>query len=283
MPSRRSHLAALSGAFAVTTGCLSNVDGPADAPNRSPEADSAPNRTPETDVVLEEIGVRRAVTCEEEWGTDGVLAAADRQYVVASVDADRDLSHSDFAFAAGGTSWNPGLDTPCSSMLSVAGRDGGPVDNHDSGDEPSYLAFDVPSPLSASDPRIRLTSETGVEWPLSDDARTRLASPGPSFELRGLDVPDEVSQGDRLSVSLTVQNVSEIDGRFRAVVRWPTENEDDDETRFVRLDDVAAGDEATASLEIDTRYTAKRETSVTLSIGGHVEAEREVRVNDVPE
>ena len=54
------------------------------------------------------------------------------------------------------------------------------------------LAFLVPSPLSGSEPRIRIEG-TDASWALPDAARDRLATPPPSFALDSLEVPDSVT------------------------------------------------------------------------------------------
>ncbi|WP_225741342.1 hypothetical protein [Halorussus halophilus] len=162
----------------------------------------------------------------------------------------------------------------------VAGHEGGPIGRGPKRDR-SYLAFTVPSPLSASNPRIQYAGSDSARWSLPTKARDRLAASAPRFELESLEVPDEVSQGTPLSVSFTAKNVSETDGQFLAALYWPTKRiADDDESRVVERQ-VSAGDAVTISLDIDTSYTTSEAEPVTLSIRGHVSAEREVQVRDI--
>lgn len=250
--------------------------------------DSTPpkHRDPPTDngLAVEDIVVRKAVTYESTMGSGGVLAGDERQYVVAAVRGHQgqDLSESAFTFETDAESWAPGLpDTAGAINRSVAGHGGGPVGRALGGESAtSYLAFTVPSPLSASNPRIRFSGTDTQEWPLSSATRDRLAAPAARFELEALDVPADVSQGHQLSVTLTAKNTSKTDGRFLAAVYWPTKLiADDDESHIVERE-VAAGDEVTASLEIDTQYTTARDEAVTLSVDGHVTGDREVQIRD---
>ncbi|WP_245852957.1 hypothetical protein [Natrinema ejinorense] len=79
-------------------------------------------------------------------------------------------------------------------------------------------------------------------------------------------------------MSLTVTNTSETDGRFLAAPYWPTERIADDDESHILEREVSAGDDATFSLELDTKYTTETPDSVTLSIRGYITADREVAV-----
>ena len=84
-------------------------------------------------------------------------------------------------------------------------------------------------------------------------------------------------------MSLSAENVSEVDGRFLTAVEWPTKQiADDNEAKIVRRS-VDAGETVTESLSIDTEYTTFEEEPVSLSVQGHVTANREVQVEDVDE
>lgn len=284
---RRQMLAFCGLCASGTAGCLSEM--PSQPGNGSEEttaddgtettADGPDETTPADGVVVEDIAVRKAVRYESSMGSGGVLAVEGRQYVVASVRASGDVSASDFAFRTDSESWRPGLsDTVGARNVSVAGREGGPVGRGFGGDR-SYLAFEVPSPLSASNPRIRFDPGDS-EWPLPAEERARLDAPAPRFELDSVDAPEEVSQGETMSVSLTATNVSDTDGRFLAAVYWPTDAIADDDESHVLERDVAAGDETTASVDIDTSYTTYEDGPVTLSVRGHVSAKRDVRVRN---
>lgn len=274
MPSRRSYLAG-TGALAVTlAGCVSTGSDD-DSGGRDP---STPTPDDPAGVTVEDVGVEEAVTFESTMGSGGVLAAEGQQYVVASVSASREVSRSEFAFEADGETWEPGLpDTHGATNRSVAGRGSGPLGRGHAPDG-AYLVFVVPSPLSASAAAIRYTGADSGTWPLDAAARERLAAAGPRFELRDLEVPAEVRQGEPLDLTLRVENVSETDGRFLAAVYWPTEGIADDDESHVVEREVAAAERATVSRSIDTRYTAMEDGPVSLRVRGHVGATQSVDV-----
>jgi len=265
-----------------------------DSPTPGPSPGSPTDRPPLDGVVVDDIVVRNAVTYESAMGSGGVLADPGRQYVVATVRSDTELSSSAFVFEAGGQSWEPGLpNTAGATNYAVAGHEGGPL-GHPIGSDRAYLAVSVPASLPADDPRIRYTGDAesggdgataepsgGLSWPLPDAARAGLTDPVASFDLVDLSVPASVSAGDPLSVSVTVENTAETDGRFLAACYWPTEliADDDESTLLERA--VAAGEQTEFSLEFDTEYTAFESGPVTLRVDGHVAAEREVEVTDV--
>jgi hypothetical protein len=233
---------------------------------------------------VSDVVVRKAIRYESVMGSGGVLAGDDRQYVVGSVRAAGELDPSAFSFETEAESWSPGLpDTEGAVNIAVAGHEGSPVGRGNLvPDRPSVLAFTVPSPLSASNPRIRYTGGDGErEWPLPAAARDRLAAPSARFELDSLTVPSSVSQGDPLSVSMTVTNVAGTAGRFLAAVYWPTKLIADDDESHVVERTVDAGETTTATVEIDTRYATNEAETLPLRVRGHVTAERQVRVTDV--
>jgi hypothetical protein len=260
-------------AMAGLGGCISDGD-----PGGDDRDGSTPDGSTDSDVTVEDIVAEKAVTYESTMGSGGVLADEDRQYVVATVRGLEADAEGTFTFETADDSWDPGLPSTAGAMnRSVAGHEGGAVDSR-FGDGASFLAFAVPSPLAASEPNIRFEGETTEVWPLSEEATARLAAPAPAFELESLTVPDSVEEGHDLSVSLTVRNRTDTDGRFLAAAYWPTDQvEDDDESHIVDRQ-VPAGETTTAALSIDTRYTASDDGAVTLSLEGHVEVERAVAV-----
>lgn len=271
-------------------GCNGTPDGlgvPDDG-NRTPTDEPRyPAVSPaEAGIVIGHVTVRKAVKYEPKMGSGGVLAAEGKQYVVATIETDLELDQSDFRFRTGEGSWEPGLPNNAGRInTAVAGIEGSPLGSHGPStvyDSP-YISFVVPSPLSASNPRIRYESPDSrsddSEWPIPSDMQTRLAAPEPRFELVSLEVPEEIDDADLMPVSLTVKNVSETDGRFLAAIYWPTARVVDDDEATIVERDVAANDDATASLKLNRRYaTMGYPLSVTLSVRGHVSAEREVRV-----
>jgi len=272
-----------------------DTQGPgSDSPTPGPSPGGPTDRPPVDGVVVDDIAVRNAVAYESVMGSGGVLADPERQYVVATVRSDADLSASAFVFEADGQSWEPGLpETTGATNYAVAGHEGGPV-GRPVGSDRSYLAFSVPASLPADDPRIRYTGDAdsggdgataepsgGLSWPLPDAAREGLTDAVATFDLVDLSVPDSISAGDPLSVSVTVENTSETDGRFLAACYWPTELIADDDESTLLEREVTAGERTEFSVEFDTEYTAFESGPVTLRVAGHVAAEREVEVTDV--
>lgn len=295
MPStRRQFLASSLGVAAAlaTAGCIADSPGtgsesPTDSPKGSPSETETPPPEPAersvggTTVAVTDIVAEKAVTYESVMGSGGVVAPEGRQFVVASVHTDAELEMADFSLSAGGESWaavDPGEHGALN--YSVADHEGGVVGSPAGGDESKcYVAFELDSPISAEDPRIVLErgGESG-EWALPDSARETLAASAPSFELDSLSVPDSVQQGEPLAVELTATNTSDTDGRFLAAVYWPTHLIADDDESHLIAESVAAGASTTASLSLDTEYTAASESPITLRVEGYVEAERDVTV-----
>jgi len=79
------------------------------------------------------------------------------------------------------------------------------------------LGFPVPfSPAPSSGGVVwRRADAPAVRWEFGPDQVDALARP-PEFEVRGFDVPDEAADGDRVPATLTVANVGDRDGTFRA-------------------------------------------------------------------
>ena len=241
--------------------------------------------TPVERVSVDGIVARKAVRYESVMGSGGVLAGRGEQYVVASVRGATELDAATFTFEASGRSWSPGLPgTRGAINVAVAGHEGPPVGQRGlGGDGPSVLAFTVPSPLSARNPRIRFDggeSRESREWPLPPVARDGLAAPAARFELDSLSVPTSVSQGDPLSVSLSVTNVSETAGRFLAALYWPTDTIADDDESHILEQVVDAGETVSLTRDVDTEYTTSEPRTVTLEVRGHVSADREVQVKN---
>lgn len=210
MPSRRHYLAVFGAALAGTAGCVSN-DGDELVTPENPQTTRRTTRDRTTagtstgdgtpDVTLSDIVVRKAVTYESVMGSGGVLAGPGTQYVVASAEAAGDVSMDEFSLVTDEDSWPAELpDTRGAVNRSVAGHDGGPLGVPIGRDNPSYIAFAVPSPLDAANPRI-VRSGHKERWPLSADARGRLAASAPRFELVDLEAPATVTRGNSLSPS----------------------------------------------------------------------------------
>jgi hypothetical protein len=272
---RRQLLATLATGIGGVAGCLTETpgesmlpagNGTTDEPATGPGSTGQPEANTDT---VSEIVVRKAVRYESFLGSGGVLAADGRQYVVASLEGKNGQLDDEYVFEASGQTWEADLSTTGGRTRSVADR------------EWPVIGFDLPSPLSASTPRIR-SEDSGERWTLGDDASTVLSEPGPRYELNGLTAPETVSQGEPMTVELSVTNVSETDGRFLAAVYWPTERIADDDESHVIERTVAAGDTVSATLDIGTSATVNETKAVTLSVEGHISTSRDVRV-EVPD
>lgn len=263
MVSRRTFLAGT--ALAPVAGCVSIGDGgPGDGPTSTADPTGTPTDEPTArpgGVSVHDVVVRKAITFEPVMGSGSVLTAEGEQYIVGAVSADRELSMSEFAFEADGESWRP----EDYGLGSAAGRGNGTVDHAEDLDS-AYLVFAVTSPLSAAGPKIVYSGDPPGEWELHEDAWERLAAPEAHFELASLSVPDAVTEGETLDVTLEARNVSETDGRFLAALYWPTHLVADDDESTIFEDEIAAGEVATLSRSIDTEYTADSDRRIDLRV-----------------
>ena len=300
MPSRRAYLASVAAVLSGVAGCTETT-GPATTPTgtdgpepsgtdskespsgtASPPPDEATRTVGGEAIAVTDIVAEKAVIYQSTMGSDGVLAADGRQYVIASVHTDADLSLDAFSIRTANEPWSAGLpDTRGAQNYAVAGHERGEVGSSLVGDGPAYVAFDLPSPLDAADPVIQVEhGGESAEWSLPEPAGQTLAAEAPSFELDSLSVPDSIQQGEEMTVELTVTNTSDTAGRFLAAVYWPTElTADDDESHIVEAS-LDAGATATQSLTIDTAYTTNEDGPVTLDVVGHVSTKTEIQVTD---
>lgn len=82
-----------------------------------------------------------------------------------------------------------------------------------------WVAFEVPDPLDAD--RIALVYEADgrtFSLPLDSETVETLARPPAEFEVVAFDFPESVGQRESFEISVAVENASEIDGVFRAVL-----------------------------------------------------------------
>lgn len=82
-----------------------------------------------------------------------------------------------------------------------------------------WVAFEVPAPLDAE--QIALTYESGgrtFSESLDSEAVEALARPPAEFEVVAFDFPKSVRPGESFEMSVVVENTSEVDGVFRAVL-----------------------------------------------------------------
>lgn len=277
---RRQLLVSCSGCLAALAGCLSEPtetptgrSGPGTGSPTDPAgATASPPETPTgpaPSVGIENVVARKAVTYSSVYGSGGVRTDPNTQYVVASITGASKRNPPAFVLETDGQTFESGLDNTRGYMrYGVAGY------------TRPYLVFPVPAPLSASNPRIRLTEgdAAGYTWALPESAAATLEAPAPRFELESLTVPDSVGRREDLSVSMTVRNVSDTDGRFLAAAYWPTTTVDDDESHVLEAT-VGAGETASPSVDIYARGAETTDGVATLTVEGHVSATREVRVD----
>lgn len=300
MPSRRAYLAGVATLLTGVAGCT-NRGGDTASPTDSPTPTASPTErkgspseteTPPPEearrtvggesVAVTDIVARKAVSYQSTMGSGGVLAAEGKQYVVASVHTEADLSFQCFWVRTAADEWQAGLpDTEGGINYAVAGHEGGPVGRPIGGEGPDFVAFEVPSPLDAADPAIHVEhGDDTAQWSLPEAAVETLGASAPSFELDSLSAPDSIQQGEELTVELTATNTSDTSGRFLAAVYWPTELIADDDESHIVEEHVEAGATTTQSLTIDTKYTTNEDGPVTLRVTGHVSGETTVQVTD---
>lgn len=256
LASRREFLALASAGAVPFVGCLSKNNGM---------------------ITVSDIVVQKAVIYESVMGSGGVLTANGDQYVVATVSSNRDINPSEFVIRADDQSWQSGLpETRGAVNTRVADHGGGPVGSDVSPGAPSFLAFTVSSPLPVSDAHIEYVP-TEQTWSLPASERDILAASAPHFELKSFDAPDTVTRGNPLSVSITVQNISEISGRFLAAIYWPTRTADDDESTLLNRR-ISAGETTTFEVDIGTGNTPSTDGPVNLVVDGHITATRDITV-----
>ncbi len=322
MPSTDRRLFLRTGAAALAglglAGCLGTgrdgratdtTDSPGDAsdsPTRSPDSTETPTDPPrgttettsdpfpesawkrvaDRRVAVADPTARKAAAYDSIMGSGGVLAPADRQFVVAAVGSDGGRTaaagpppYDAFELAAGDETY-PAVDveerTRGAYTTSFAGRGNVRYGASHAGSAAAggvgWIAFDPPSPLDAPgslELRCRYGGETAT-WSLPDAAAETLRRPAPAFELRSF-AAEAVDGGRSVSLSLTVENVSDVGGEFLAAVYWPTTVADDDESRLVRRS-VPAGGVAEWSATVDARYAARSGGEATARVDGPVSA-----------
>jgi hypothetical protein len=264
-----------------------------DGTSTTPEPESSERTLGDVVVDVTDPTVRKAVAYESMMGSGGVIAPDGQQFVVAAVrsgtgssrDATGAPSYDSFDLVVDGETYSPITvedRTIGGNTTSLAGRGEIPYDSpYANSYEVGWVAFELPSPLDASDAAIRCRygGET-AEWTLSGDQVAALGRPAPDFELRSFEATvNEFS----VDVSLVVENVSETDGRFLAAVYWPTSIADDDESTIVDRS-VAASGRVEWSQTFYTEYagggdSADGNETVTVRVDGPITAERTVELD----
>lgn len=243
--------------------------------------ESSVRRVGDARVAVANPVARKAVAYASVMGSGGVLAPANRQFVVAAVqsatdaaaDSGAEPSYADFELVAGGDSY-PAVEieewTTGAFTTSLAGRGRVRYDASYPTREVGWLAFEPPSPLRADRAavRCRYGGET-AEWRLPDDAVSALGRRAPSFELRSFDATQDGA--GQVTLSLVAENVADVDGEFLAAVYWPTARIADDDESIVVRQLIAAGDRVEWSQSVDTEYARPYDgDTVTASVDGVV-------------
>jgi hypothetical protein len=287
MQTRRRYLAAASLAIAGLAGCLSDdpggtgtddsptTDDTTDLPGSTDDGTTDGQSTDAAAVTVSDPVVRKRVTHYSWPGSTGVLAPRGEQFVVASVTGPENAPPPAFTLHAGGETFSPGVEVSGRHAATFAGRTGGSVTKTD--EAPGYLAFRVPSPLDVDDARI-VRDDDVAATALPDAELATLRRPAAEFELDALTVPDAVERPELVDVSLSVTNVSDVDGRFLAALHWPTDRIADDDETTVYQWTVAAGETTSFSPTLETRYAVSRTSDHPLTISGSVSARRTIQV-----
>jgi len=276
----------LSGLVFGLSGCVTSNAGSGktsttDQPTGTPD-NATPTEPLPDGVAVDRIAVRKATFSRRDLGRDTVHANDGEQHVIASVRAENGVSAQEFALETDDDTWDPAPVAEYRGRGSVAGRSERRI-NPEPAESRWTLVFDVLAPLSATDPRITYTGSDGTPgdgqtWPIPAEVRERLTAPAPVFELVELDAPNSVEYGETLSVPITVRNTAETDGRFLALVVFPTKTADDDESHEMSTH-VPAGETATVTYELETEDKRIESNPVTLEVRGHVTADPRIEVN----
>lgn len=306
MPSRRRYLGTLVTGLGMLAGCTSesNDEGPdansTEDPSSNGSTPTPSNGTPtgtepetagehseedpleadepESDddltVVVQDIVARDAITYGM-YPPMEVLSPPDHQFVVVKLFATGSIDRDALAFETPERAWRPfGPGYAQTTTREVAGLWGWPLAMND---PPFVAVFRIPSPLVAEEYDLRYRGETVPGWGLSHTQRQRLRRPSPVFELERFEAPDLVIQGERVQFDVVARNVSDTPGRFLAAIHWPRRWVSHDRPSIVR-GFATPGERINYVDIIGTSGTARENITVTVSLDGYVEAERDVEV-----
>lgn len=229
--------------------------------------DNQTDTSPKETISIERISVRKS-KIDDPLGfrSSSVVTNPNKQHVTVqyrvkpSVTEEADKLSDKFVFVTDQQLWEPEYSN----------------DDFQDPDEGRLVTFTIPSPLSASNPRIQYPP-ADLKWALPAEKQAALAASEPHFELEKLEAPTTITPGDPLPVSVTVTNTSDVDGRFLAGVHWPTQVTDDDETTIIEHE-VSASSTFTESLNVNKWGPPYKADTVTLEINGHISAERTIDI-----
>ncbi|UPV73852.1 hypothetical protein M0R89_15060 [Halorussus limi] len=237
---------------------------------------------------------RPAVAYDSIMGSSGVLAPDGAQFVVAAVQTDTGSgldaagppSYDAFDLVAGGERF-PAVEiekrTTGAFTTSLGGRGeikyADPYANSGGERRVGWVAFEVPSPLTADSPAIRCRhGGASAVWRLPEETAAALGRRAPRFELRSFDAT--VGDGAGVELSLVAENATGVAGEFLAAVYWPTAAvADDDESHIVR-ESVDPNGRVEWSETVNTGYAASSEGTVTASVEGCVSGETTVSLSE---
>ncbi|MCT9098222.1 hypothetical protein [Haloarchaeobius sp. HME9146] len=139
------------------------------------------------------------------------------------------------------------------------------VGENDEDEVAQTYAFPVPFDPAPTAASIVWRAEDGqqptVRWELSEPHLQRLANP-PQFEVRAFDMPAHTSEGEQLSVSVTVANVGARDGTFIAEL-GDAAMSDQPEIAI----EVPEDESVTETFAVDARFSQRDEMTVVLRWG----------------
>lgn len=216
---RRALLSTAGAALAVSAGCLSGDDTPAAGDDDTTRTDTTATDEPTSQ------GTTRRTTAQADVDLDVSLDAfqpAVVQLRTDSIDVWRDDGPYLFLWVDATAAAEPPARDDFAFELDEADRypmdpDGlrlwreyGDDTSYGDGNAEGWLLFDLPRAAPASNARL---TWPGGEWRAGESLRTRIAAEQPSMSM-SFSVTEEVPAGEHPTVTVTVQNEGDVDGRF---------------------------------------------------------------------
>jgi len=224
---RRTALTLAGTAFAGLAGCASLQSDGTDARSSTGATQSGPLAV-ELDA-LQPAVIQLFVDAYE------FEVAADSQYLFL---VGPDATGPNRRFRFDGSEYEAGVDTSY-DLVRAPSSFGAPTEASD------WAVFELPETGDTSD--AALVSPDG-EWRPDDALRARLAAPLPSLHVTEFGMPSSVPAGTSPTVTVTVSNESDTDGRFLGILRPPAGSYT---TGQLVSRSVAAGTTATLEATVD--------------------------------
>jgi hypothetical protein len=214
---RRALLSATGATLAGLAGCLSGSSGdePADGTDTTNGTDTPSDPTATTEPREPSVRVSPATyqPAIVQLATDSIHINDDAgAYLFLSVDAteaEEPPARDEFGFELG-----DGRHAPVDPEDRRLWRQYHEDDSYGGGNAAGWLLFELPEAADAETARL---SWPGGEWQPDESLRTRLAAEYPQLSM-SLSVPEKVPQGEHPTVTVTVQNESDVDARFVAAL-----------------------------------------------------------------